>query len=165
MTLWQFILWFAFIQLINVILNTFRSIITTKGGKIPASLINAATYGFYVIVIIYTAGEMSMWIKIAITVVVNLVGVYFSMWLLEKMRKDRLWEITATINSEDFSHLKLRDELARKQISFNFLQLQSNSNEFVFHIYSKTQKQSTQIKQILSQYSVHYIVHEQNAKL
>lgn len=149
------ILLFALCTAVNVILSTIKSILTVKGGKISASLINAITYGFYSYVIVLTSADgMPIWLKMAITAVCNFIGVYLVKLIEEKVRKDRLWKVELTVptkytNTIDFdlhdvphSYIKLSD----KHTLFNF--------------YCATQKESTKVKAIANQYEAKYFVAE-----
>ena len=53
--LWWYILFYLGVQLVNVVLNTLKTIITSRGSMIPAAVINALTFGFYTIVVALTA--------------------------------------------------------------------------------------------------------------
>ena len=157
---------FIVLQLVNVILNTIKSIITIKGTKFMASIVSAITYGVYTIVVFYTASDdLSLFDKVWITMATNVIGVYVSMLLLEKTKKDRLWEITATITSKSNKDIEyIAYMLDFYEISHNYLFL-NNGQGAVFHIYSKTQKESEQIKNLLDKYNAKYIVHEEQVRL
>ena len=86
-----YIIVFIVCSLINVALNTIKTIIMHKEKKISSSIINAITYGFYAIIVVMTASALPLWITILITAITNLIGVYGSMWLLERFKKDSLW--------------------------------------------------------------------------
>ena len=157
---WYIVVFFV-CQLINVALNTLKTIIMYKEEKISSSLINAITYGFYAIIVVMTASALPLWLTIVITFVTNLIGVYGSMWVLERFKKDRLWEIVATVKAEDTPYLA--DELDILEISYN--DMQTSQGESVFHIYSKNQKESIEIKERLDFYGAKYIVHEEKVRL
>lgn len=158
--IWWYVVFFFFVQLINVIFNTLKTIITSRAKKAPAAIINALTFGFYTLVIALTADIGNLWVNMAITVIANLIGVYFSIAVLDKLRKDRLWEITATVEG-GASLLDVDNRLKGAGISYN-LQGTNRDYEGVFNIYSKNQKESIIIKQILKDNNAKYIVHEEN---
>ena len=152
-------------SLINVILNTLKTIIMHKEQKISSTIINAITYGFYAIIVVMTASALDLWITILITIVANAIGVYGSMWLLERFKKDSLWEITATILNDKNDIDYIIEELEKENISFNMIYT-FNEKEVVFHIYSKNQKESQTIKNLLDNMTyAKYIVHEERVKL
>ena len=88
---------FIVLSILNVILNTIKSIVTVNGGKIAAALINAITFFVYTYVIIYTNCDLNMHLKAGITALINFVGVYIVKLVEEKSRKDKLWKIEATL--------------------------------------------------------------------
>lgn len=163
MTMTVYIIVFVVCQFINVGLNTAKTIIMHKEEKISSSIINAVTFGFYAIIVVMTASALPLWITILITVVTNLFGVYGSMWLLDKFKKDSLWEIVATVNNFDnLQYLTLSFTI--DHISYNYIET-NKPNQFIFHIYSENQKQSAFIKKELDEVNAKYIVHEERAKL
>lgn len=165
MNLWAYIIVFFVCQLINVALNTAKSIIMHKEEKISSTLINAITFGFYAIIVVMTASALPLWITIVITIITNLIGVYLSMWILEKFKKDSLWEITATVLNDNNDIDYIIEKLEKENISFNMVKT-FNQKEIIFHIYSKNQKESQTIKNLLDSMTyVKYIVHEERVRL
>ena len=77
---------FIIATLINVILSTLKSVITVKGGKVVASIVNAISYGFNTIVI-KSISDVELWIAIVVTVAANLVGVYIALTIIKKFEK------------------------------------------------------------------------------
>ena len=163
MTIWGYIVLFFVCQLINVALNTAKSIIMHKEEKISSTLINAITYGFYTIIVVMTASELPLWITIVITVITNIIGVYVSMLILEKFKKDKLWEIVATVQTTN-NRTCLENGLDIEQISYNYTWT-NKKDEYIFRIYSNNQKESAKIKKLLDFVGAKYIVHEEKAKL
>ena len=165
MSIGWYVVVFIICQLINVALNTAKTIIMHKEEKISSSLINAITFGFYAIIVVMTASALPLWITIIITVITNLIGVYGSMWLLDKFKKDSLWEITATVPNDKNNIDYIIEELEKEKISFNRV-FTFNKKEMIFHIYSKSQKESQIIKKLLDGMTyAKYIVHEERVKL
>lgn len=149
------ILLFALCTAVNVILSTIKSILTVKGGKLSASLINAITYGFYSYVIVLTSADgMPIWLKMAITAICNFVGVYLVKWIEEKARKDKLWKVELTVptkytNTIDFD---LHD------VPHSYIEL--SDKHTLFNFYCATQKESAKVKAIANQYEAKYFVAE-----
>lgn len=155
------ILAFFIAQLINVILNTLKSVITIKGGKNWAALANAIAYGFNTIVI-KSLTDISMEMAIIITIVTNLIGVYIGLLIVEKTRKDQLWKITVTIPSEQLKTFK--NELKAKDISF--ITYETTWEKFkVVDIFSKHKADSKIIKEIFKSYKVKYTISANSASL
>ena len=164
MTMTVYIIVFVVCQFINVALNTAKTIIMHKEEKISSSIINAITYGFYAIIVVMTASALPLWITIIITIVTNLIGVYGSMWLLDKFKKDSLWEITATTKYDDKNIGFLINTFAPHDITFSMCYTW-DKKYVVLNIYSKNQKESTIIKNALDTINAKYIVHEEKVKL
>lgn len=142
--LWWYIIFYLGIQLVNVILNTFKTIITARGSMIPAAAINALTFGFYTIVVALTANISNLWINMAITIFANFVGVCFSIWLLNKLQRDKLWEIVATVNNVNDNNYKVANSLYDEVVPYTMVK--DSTNHTIFHIYSANQKESEIIK-------------------
>lgn len=166
MTIGWYIVVFTVCQFINVALNTAKTIIMHKEEKISSAIINAVTYGFYAIIVVMTAGSLPLWITIMISALTNLFGVYGSMWLLDRFKKDSLWEIVATVQNTEMDNYKqfLNLIFTREQISFNCMET-NMKGEYVYHIYSENQKQSEIVKKALSGTNAKYIVHEERVRL
>lgn len=164
------ILLYLGLQTLYVVLNTLKSIWQIKAGKMLASVSSGICYAVYVFVLVFTTLDfngISYWwgvvIKAVLTFITNFIGVWVSMLFLEKIRKDKLWEITATITNP-LNCLDITTVFDNSDISYNITDL-SNSKGCVFHIYSKTQKESVIVKQVLDKYNAKYIVHEESVRL
>lgn len=166
LTLGWYIVLFVICQLVNVALNTVKTIIMHREEKISSSIINAITYGFYAIIVVMTASALPLWITIVISALTNLIGVYGSMWVLERFKKDKLWEIVATVQESVEMDRKeyLNGVLSINNISFNYVAT-NKQGEYVYHIYSKNQCESVLIKSFLYNVHANYIVHEEKVKL
>ena len=77
---------FVVMNIVNVVLQTIKSIATVKCGKWGAAIVNAVAYGLYTFVIYYTTADgMSLWAKAGITAVANFFGVYITNFLFKKL--------------------------------------------------------------------------------
>ena len=94
---WDLLWLFVGLNIVNVIVQTVKSIMTVKCGKWSASLINAFAYGFYTIVTIYMLCELPLWWKAGIVALCNLIGVFVVKLIEEKARKDKIWLVKMTI--------------------------------------------------------------------
>lgn len=142
------IIMFFIITFINVLLSTTKSILTVKSSRGVAALINAISYGFYAMVVKQMA-NVSTEIVIVATVICNLIGVYFSMWLLDKFKKAVLWKITVIPEMENFG--TIRRELVENGLGFNEYPIITKYGEQMgLDIFSKDQKESKTIKEILN---------------
>ena len=153
---WKLFWIFVVLNVVNVIIQTVKSIATIKCGKGMASLVNAIAYGLYTVVVVYTVCDLDLWLKVAVVAVANLVGVYIVKLLEEKGRKDKLWKVEATVllgNKPMLHH-----ELARAQLPHNYLE---NVGKYVlFNVYCATQEESAKAKAILDKYNAKYFVSE-----
>ena len=148
---------FIILTVVNVILNTARTIITVKGGLFWSSFISAIAFGFYTIVIIYTVCDLPMWIKATTTALANFVGTYFVKWIEIKVRKDRLWMVDVVLTG--YQIYAAKSYLDPWKIQYIEIPI-SNSDSSQFHIYSKTQDESRHIKELLEGYNAKYVVLE-----
>lgn len=156
------VLIFFLVNLVNVVLGTFRSLTTIKSSKLVASITNAVSYGFYAM-IIKLISDYPMDIVIVITVVSNLIGVYSSIWLFDKMKKDRTWKITIVANELDAFHLAR--EMNFWDIGFYTKELQAGKFQVEFTIFSASQETSKRIKDMLDGSTAKYHVVELNKSL
>ena len=146
---------FTVCSLVNVILSTMKTILTVRSTKIVASIINAVTYGFYAIVVKQLA-SLDLTVTVIVTIATNLIGVYLSMWLMDKMKKDCLWKISVT--TKDKSIVK---KIENFDIEYTMSPIQYKKEIYYsIEIFSKNQKDSTIIKNILNEYKVKYNVTE-----
>lgn len=146
---------FTVCSLVNVILSTMKTILTVRSTKIVASIINAVTYGFYAIVVKQLA-SLDLTVTVIVTIATNLIGVYLSMWLMDKMKKDCLWKISIT--TKDKSIVK---KIENFDIEYTLSPIQYKKETYYsIEIFSKNQKDSTIIKNILNEYKVKYNVTE-----
>ena len=78
---------FAIFNVINVIIQTIKSIVTIKCNKYIAAVVNAIAYGLYTYIVVLTASDLDLWFKISVTAAANLVGVFVVKWVEEKKKK------------------------------------------------------------------------------
>lgn len=153
---WNLFWIFVVLNVVNVVIQTVKSIATIKCGKVPAAVINAVAYGLYTIVVVYTVCELPLWLKATVVAVANLLGVYVVKVLEEKARKDKLWKVEATVlrgHTEELHSL-----LDRVDIPHNYLE---NVGKYtLFNIYCDTQKESALAKELLNKYNAKYFVSE-----
>lgn len=150
--LWLFII----LNIVNVVLQTIKSIATIKCGKAVAALINAVAYGLYTVVVVYTVCDLDLWVKVAVVALANFVGVYVVKLIEEKARKDKLWKVEATI-WQNYTE-SLHKDLDIANIPHNYI---DNVGRYtLFNVYCETQTQSAKAKAILDMYSAKYFVSE-----
>ena len=147
---------FSFLTIINVVFSTIKSIVTIKSGKTIAALISAGYYGYYNIVLIYTVADFPLWQKVVVTFLANLIGVWIVKWGEEKARKDKLWKVEATIDSE-FEWENLIAELKACGIPCNYIDI---DKYILINCYCANQNQSKAVKDLLNVYHAKYFVSE-----
>lgn len=148
---------FIVLSVVNVILQTFKSLATVKCGKVGAALVNATAYGLYTVVLVYTNADFPLWEKVLVTAVCNLVGVYIVKAIEEKARKDKLWKVETTVNSDDT--FKVRLALRDAGLSYSVISTNTKDRS-VFNIYCPTKKESEKVKEILGNFDAKYFVSE-----
>ena len=139
----QLLTLFIVLSILNVILNTIKSIVTVKGSPLVASLVNGLTFFVYTYVIIFTNCELNMHLKAIITAVVNIIGVYIVKLIEEKARKDKLWLVKMTIPHENAE--KVKNTLKENDIPFSYVDIQKY---VVFDTYCHTQKDTSKVANI-----------------
>lgn len=148
---------FFICSLINVMLSTLKTILTVKASKGVATIINAITYGFYAIVVKQLA-SLDLITTVTVTIVTNIIGVYVSMWLLEKTKKDCLWKISVTTKDNT-----LVEKLEKFSISYVMNPVQYKKQTYYnIDVFSENQKDSSIIENILKEYKVKYNITEIN---
>lgn len=149
---------FIVLNVVNVIIQTVKSIATIKCGKTMASIINALAYGLYTVVVVYTMCDLPLWSKALIVGLANLVGVYVVKFIEEKSRKDKLWKVEATLINQNLGE---NDdciiELRENNISFNYIDI---NKYLIINCFCPTQKESAKAKEILDKYNAKYFVSE-----
>ena len=147
---------FVVMNVVNVVIQTIKSIATIKCGKVAAALINALAYGLYTYIIVLTNCDLPMLAKCLIVASANFVGVWVVKYFEEKARKDKLWKVEATVPTAEDAK-EIIGLLARAGISYNYIDI----NRYVLiNCYCATQKQSCGVKSILDAYDAKYFVSE-----
>ena len=143
---------FIILNIANVIIQTIKSIVTVKGGKGIAAIVNAVTFALYTVVTVYMMCDLPLLWKAGIVGLCNLVGVYVVKLFEEKARKDKLWKIEATFDKEylDTIHNSVG-------ISHSYIDI---GNKVIFNFYAENQRQSLIVKDIIQKYNGKYFVSE-----
>lgn len=155
----NFIILFTICSFVNVILNTVKTIVMYKRNPNSSGLINMITYGFYTYLVILMAGDMPTIVKVIITMITNYIGVAIATIILNKLEKDKLWEIRLTCkNSEEIEEIE--HGLTNFDIPYNTHKATNGTEFTVFNIYCESQKQSLAVKEIIKNKNVKYFVSE-----
>ena len=151
-------LWvFLALNVVNVVIQTVKSIVTINGGKMSAAVINAVTFFIYTFCVVYmNADGLGLVWKALIIGLINFVGVYVVKLIEEKSRKDKLWKVEATVNTMDEAK-EIVALLTDYNIPHNYIDI----NRYVLiNCYCATQKQSLAVKEVLNTYHAKYFVSE-----
>ena len=147
---------FICLNIVNVIVQTAKSLATIKCGKTIAAVVNAFAYGLQTIVTVYMLCELPLMWKAGIVAVCNLIGVYIVKFIEEKARKDKLWKVEATVFNPYTE--SLHEELNSANLSHNYIE--GVGKYSVFNIYCETQSDSAKAKEILDRHKAKYFVSE-----
>lgn len=146
---------FVILNVLNVIIQTAKSIATIKCGKGVAALVNAIAYGLYTVVLVYMNCDIPLWEKVIVVGSANLIGVYVVKFFEEKSKKDKLWKIEFSLKKGYFdSAVK---ELNINDISYNF----STFGEYItITAFANTQEETKIISNIVKKNNAKYFITE-----
>ena len=147
---------FIVMNVVNVVIQTIKSIATIKCGKVAAALINALAYGLYTYIIVLTNCDLPMLAKCLIVASANFVGVWVVKYFEEKARKDKLWKVEATVPKDRLAELSV--VLEEYKLPYNCLN--TTGDYAIFNIFCATQEQSKFAKLALDGHFAKYFVSE-----
>lgn len=139
----QLLVLFTILNIVNVIIQTVKSIVTVKCGKTVASIVNALAYGLCTVVTVYTMCDLPLLTKALVVAICNLIGVYVVKLIEEKARKDKLWLVKMTIPHKHAEQVKTALETA--EIPFSYVDIQKY---VIFDTYCYTQKDTAKVAEI-----------------
>ena len=145
---------FIVMNVLNVIIQTVKSIATIKCGKTAAAAINALAYGLYTYIIVLTNCELPLLAKCLIVASANFVGVWVVKFFEQKARKDKLWKIEVTIPTEYTTAV----DFDLQTVPHSYITI--SNKHTLFNFYCATQKESAKVKDIVGQYGAKYFVAE-----
>lgn len=77
---------FIILNLINVILQTFKAIITVNGTAKQSAVINAVTFGVYNVLLVYMVNDnINLLTRVIIVAIANYIGVYIVKIIVDKI--------------------------------------------------------------------------------
>ena len=148
---------FTVSQLINVLLSTIKSVILIKGTKLTATITNTISYTINVFIVALIGSVVTnVWLVCIITFITNLIGVYFSLWLIEKFRKDKVWEIKIMVSSSVEIN-NIAENMKKKNIKLHV------SKDYYFYnhvvsIYSRNKNESNYIYNYIKEHNLKEII-------
>lgn len=149
---------FVLLNILNVILQTVKSICTIKCGKIGAALINAIAFGLYTVVLVYMNCDLTTGTKAMVVAICNLIGVYIVKVIEEKIKKDKIWKIEFCTNKTNLQKVCEMCEIAN--ISYNILDLCNSNKQIIFNFFCKTQEETDKAHKIVDIMGGHYFITE-----
>lgn len=153
----ELLITFVIANLLNVIIQTIKSIATIKCGKGVAAWVNGIAYGFYTYIVILMSADLPLLAKCFIIGICNLIGVYVVKFFEEKARKDRLWKVEATFpKKENFVH-NMKVWADENHISYNYINI---DKYIIVNFYSANQKESAVIREFIKKFNGKYFVSE-----
>ena len=155
----ELLILFIVMNVLNVIIQTIKSICTIKCGKAVAAIVNAVAYGLYTYIIVLTNCDLPLLAKCLIVASANFVGVFVVKYFEEKARKDKLWKVECTIPVNQVERLKNLFNQYAPDIPYNYIDIQKYC---IFNFYCATQAQSATVKTLLEQgnFNAKYFVSE-----
>ena len=150
---------FIVMNILNVIIQTIKSIATIKCGKTAAALINALAYGLYTYIIVLTNCDLPLLAKCLIVASANFVGVWVVKYFEEKARKDKLWKVEATVRNEIYFTNYIKNKCKEHFVPYSIIDVE-NVDYVVFNFYCATQEKSKIVKEICDTCLAKYFVSE-----
>ena len=151
----ELLILFIVMNVLNVIIQTVKSICTIKCGKAVAAIVNAVAYGLYTYIVVLTMCDLPLLAKCLIVAGANFVGVYVVKLFEEKARKDKLWKVEATVPVEVAE--KVKHDLKANGLPYNYIDIEKY---YLFNVYCENQEQSKVAKVVLDYYNAKYFVSE-----
>ena len=149
--LWVFII----LNIVNVVIQTVKSIVTIKCSKGMASVVNALAYGLYTVVVVFMSADgLGLFWKAVIIGLANLIGVYIVKLCEEKARKDRLWKVELTVPTK----FLMTVDTALIEVPHSYIRL--SDKHTLFNFYCATQEESKKVKEVADQFEAKYFVAE-----
>ena len=150
---------FIVMNIVNVVIQTIKSIATIKCGKTAAAIVNAVAYGLYTYIVVLTMCDLPLLAKCLIVAGANFVGVYVVKLFEEKARKDKLWKVEATVQNVIHFTDYIKNQCEQHKVPYSIINVE-NVDYVVFNFYCATQEKSRIVKQICDGCNAKYFVSE-----
>jgi len=151
------LLLFIVLNIVNVALQTAKSLVTVKGSPVSASLINAITYFVYSYVLIFMSIDgLTTLAKASVVAGSNLIGVYVVKSLEKKMKRDRLWKVELSTKTQ------FKDNITNllKESDISFMSQDYDNHYTLFTTFCKTQKDTQKVVDIGKVYNTKFFATE-----
>ena len=151
---------FISIQMLNVIISTFKSVITVNGSPFTAAAINSISYTFAACVTkMLTVQPFE--IVITVTLITNMTGVYIAKILLDKTKAERLQTISATLRTDNKDVIE--EQLRKRSVQYTLIP--AFNDRFLINIYSYSRGESSIVKEILGNTNIKFTITENRKAL
>lgn len=151
---------FFILNIINVIIQTVKSLATVKGSPMIAALANAIAFGLYTVVLVYMTCELPLAVKAITVAICNFIGVFTVKSFEKKSLKEKLWKIEATLPVKNKDYKKFLGFLRKEGISGNSYLL-PDGKYLAVNIYCKNKEESKKVKNLLKKIpNCHYLALE-----
>ena len=150
---------FVVMNIVNVVIQTIKSIATIKCGKVAAAIVNAVAYGLYTYIVVLTMCDLPLLAKCLIVAGANFIGVYVVKLFEEKARKDKLWKVEATVQNVIHFTDYIKNQCEQHKVPYSIINVE-NVDYVVFNFYCATQEKSRIVKQICDGCNAKYFVSE-----
>lgn len=142
---------FILLNVVNVILQTIKSLCTYKCGKTIAAITNAIAYGLYTVVLVYMQCELTTLQKAVIVGGCNLIGVYIVKTLEEKTSRKIIYKVEFTVDNDTAKKILTTEKL--KHYNKSVIE-----DWTVFNFYAETKPQLKKVEEIIKKYNGKYII-------
>jgi hypothetical protein len=146
---------FIVMNIVNVVIQTIKSIATIKCGKTAAAIVNAVAYGLYTYIVVLTMCDLPLLAKCLIVAGANFVGVWVVKYFEEKARKDKLWKVELTLPKENFERALVMLQLIG--VPYNYINIEKY---IIVNCYCATQAQTARVRDIVNDFGAKYFVSE-----
>ena len=150
------LLLFTALTIINVVLQTIKSLCTIRCTTFISACVNALAYGLYTFVIFYTTADgLGLWTKAAITAVANFFGIYIANFIFKKVfSQTTRWKVEVSIPVISVSQFE-RD-MYKHKIEYYCCGYYAGWKSYA--LFSEDKRQSKIIKNILPEGTKYNIV-------
>lgn len=150
------LLLFTALTIINVVLQTIKSLCTIRCTTFISACVNALAYGLYTFVIFYTTADgLDLWTKAVITAVANFFGIYIANFIFKKVfSQTTRWKVEVSIPVNSVSQFE-RD-MYKHKIEYYCCGYYAGWESYA--LFSEDKRQSKIIKNILPEGTKYNIV-------
>lgn len=143
------LLLYCALSLVNVVMQTVKSLCTVKCSTFVSACVNAIAYGLYVYVIFYTNAEgLSLWGKALITAAANFTGVYLANAIFRKVfAQEARWAVNVSVPIAAVDEFMC--DLFDSGLVYHSYGMNSDDKFMLYTVYCVTKKNSRALKDIL----------------